>query len=224
MNVAMPANLYALLGYIEGPLSFNYLEETNLALKIFNIDTNTTEYEPFNYVFAEYGRDTKLAAVNMQDTVIFVAIFIFGLPTTWILRRFHFFSKFRITKYLTGKFTEMFLYGFIIRLVVENFMAIFISCVLNFMEPNRSTYGEITSMIFATGLFIAMFVIIFSTTFSMFRNRNTLTEDQVKNEIGSFYEDLRVDSLGPLFYTPIYIVRRMIFCILILTIPDYPLA
>lgn len=224
MNIAMPANLYALLSYIEGPLSFNYLEQTNLALMIFNIDTNTTEYEPFNDVFADYGRDTKLAAVNMQDTVIFVAIFIFGLPTTWILRRFQFFSKFRITKYLTEKFTEMFLYGFIIRLVVENFMAIFISCVLNFMEPNRSTYGEITSLIFAIGLFIAMFVIIFSTTFSMFRNRNTLSEDQVKNEIGSFYEDLRVDTMGPLFYTPIYVVRRMIFCILILTIPDYPLA
>ncbi len=26
MNIAMPANLYALLSYIEGPLSFNYLE------------------------------------------------------------------------------------------------------------------------------------------------------------------------------------------------------
>jgi threonine/homoserine/homoserine lactone efflux protein len=71
----------------------------------------------------------------------------------------------------------MFLYGFIIRLVVENFMAIFISCVLNFMEPNRSTYGEITSMVFAIGLFIAMFVIIFSTTVAMFRKRDNLNED-----------------------------------------------
>ena len=84
----MPPNLYALLGYIEGPLSFNYLEKTNFALKIFNLDTNTTGYEPYNDVFADYGRDTMLAAVNMQDTVIYVAIFIFGFPTTLILRRF----------------------------------------------------------------------------------------------------------------------------------------
>jgi hypothetical protein len=65
MNVAVPANLYALLSYIEGPLSFNYLEQTNLALMIFNIDTDSTEYLPYNEVFADYGRDTRLAAVNL---------------------------------------------------------------------------------------------------------------------------------------------------------------
>jgi hypothetical protein len=118
----------------------------------------------------------------------------------------------------------MFLYGFIIRLFVENFMSIFISCVLNYMEPNRSTYGEITSLVFAIGLLVFMFVIILTTTYSMlFKKRQELNEDEVKREIGSFYEDLRVDSLGALLYTPIYILRRLIFCILILTIPQHPL-
>ena len=113
----------------------------------------------------------------------------------------------------------MFLYGFIIRLVVENFMAIFISCALNFNESKRSSYGEITSLIFSIGLFISMFIIIFWTTYVMFKKSHLLKEDQVKDEIGSFYEDLRLDSKGALFYTPIYIARRLIFCILILAIP-----
>jgi hypothetical protein len=114
----------------------------------------------------------------------------------------------------------MFLYGFIIRLFVENFMSIFISCVLNYMEPNRSTYGEITSLIFAIGLLVFMFVIIIYTSYVMlFKKRQDLNEEDVKREIGSFYEDLRVDSLGSLLYTPIYILRRLIFCILILVIP-----
>ena len=118
----------------------------------------------------------------------------------------------------------MFLYGFIIRLFVENFMSIFISCVLNYMEPNRSTYGEITSLVFAIGLLIFMFVIIVSTTYvMMFKKRQELNEEVVKKEIGSFYEDLRVDSVGALLYTPIYILRRLIFCILILVLPQYPL-
>jgi len=46
-----------------------------------------------------------------------------------------------------------------------------------------------------------------------------LNDEGVKREIGSFYEDLRVDSFGALLYTPIYILRRLIFCILILVIP-----
>ena len=92
------------------------------------------------------------------------------------------------------------------------------------MEPNRSTYGEITSFIFALGLLIFMFVIIFTTTYVMFKKRQELNEDVVKKEIGSFYEDLRVDSVGALLYTPIFILRRLIFCILILVIPQYPLV
>ena len=66
MSISLPPNLYALLSYIEGPLSFDFLSETNLALKIFNLDTaNTTDYEAFNTAFSEFGIDTKLAAVNM---------------------------------------------------------------------------------------------------------------------------------------------------------------
>ena len=117
--------------------------------------------------------------------------------------------------------TSMFMYGFIIRVFVENFMAIFISCILNFKEAQRSSYGEITSFIYSIGLIISMFLIFGIVTYRTIRNRNNLNEDHLKNEIGSFYEDLRLDgSLGVILYTPIYIVRRLIFCILIIVIPD----
>ena len=65
MGVSVPPNLYAMLSYIEGPLSFNYLEESSVALKIFNIDTDTGDYQAYNEVFEGYGWDTKLAAVNL---------------------------------------------------------------------------------------------------------------------------------------------------------------
>ena len=92
------------------------------------------------------------------------------------------------------------------------------------MEPSRSTYGEITSLVFAIGTFISMFVIIFITTYVvLFTKKANLNDEEAKKEIGSFYEDMKVDSTWALLYTPIYILRRLIFCILILTIPEYPL-
>lgn len=224
MGVSLPPNLYALLSYISGPLSFNYLEESNLALKIFNLDPDEGDYEGYNEVFSGFGFQTKLAAVNLQDTVIYAAIFIFGFPFTLALQRIPFIKRFRITKYVSEKLTGIFMYGFVIRLFVENFMAIFMSCVMNFTESNRSTYGEITSLTFAVGLFICMILILFSVTFRMFRDRNDLDDDDIKNRIGSFYEDLRLDSIGALLYTPIYLLRRLIFCILALTLSDFPLA
>jgi hypothetical protein len=42
--------------------------------------------------------------------------------------------------------------------------------------------------------------------------------------IGSFYEDIRTESKWALLYTPIFLLRRILFCIFVLTLENYPLA
>lgn len=49
-------------------------------------------------------------------------------------------------------------------------------------------------------------------------------KSELTRKIGSFYEDIRVESRWSLLYTPIFIVRRILFCIFVLTLESYPLA
>jgi Transient receptor potential (TRP) ion channel len=51
-----------------------------------------------------------------------------------------------------------------------------------------------------------------------------LEQADLKREIGSFYEEIRLDSKAALMYTPIFIFRRTLFCTLLLTLGQYPLA
>lgn len=85
MNLTIPPNLATLLNYISGPLSFNYLQATNFVPWLFNLDSDENEYPMYNDWFTEFGFDTTIAALNLQDTVIYLLIFIIGLPLTVVL-------------------------------------------------------------------------------------------------------------------------------------------
>jgi hypothetical protein len=85
MNLSLPPNLMKMLNYIAGPLSFNYLSQTNLATFLFRLDPTQTAYPQYNEVFTDFGFDTSLAVLNLQDTVVYLTIFILGLPFTLLL-------------------------------------------------------------------------------------------------------------------------------------------
>ncbi len=84
MNLSVPPNLFTMLSYIAGPLSFNFLSEVNLVKYIFLIDPEG-EYSYFNEVFSEFGFSSNLAPLNLQDTVVYLAIYIVMTPVTLIL-------------------------------------------------------------------------------------------------------------------------------------------
>lgn len=71
-----------MLNYIAGPLSFNFLENANFGVWLFNLDEDTAgeDYPAYNTVFSEYGYDSTLAVLNLQDTVIYLFIFVVLLP------------------------------------------------------------------------------------------------------------------------------------------------
>ena len=97
MNLALPPNLMKMLKIISGPLSFNYFSEVNFAPLIFDIDPDG-EYDTYNDAFAEFGFETNLAALNLADTVIWIAIFILGTPLALIIIRIQIFQNFKVLK------------------------------------------------------------------------------------------------------------------------------
>lgn len=82
MGLTLPSNLQTMLNYIAGPLSFNFLESASFGVWLFNLDEDTAEedYPAYNTVFSEYGYDSSLAVLNLEDTAIYLFLFVVLLP------------------------------------------------------------------------------------------------------------------------------------------------
>ena len=99
MNLSIPPNLYMILSLISGPLSFNYWQATNFAPWLFNLDPDGDGYSTYNDNFASFGFDTNLAALNLQDTIIFITMFVMGVPITLLIVKIKCLQKFKIIQY-----------------------------------------------------------------------------------------------------------------------------
>ena len=155
MNLSLPPNLLKMLNYIAGPLSFNYLSQTNLALYLFQLDPDQIAYPQYNELFTDFGFDTSLAVLNLQDTVVYLTIFILGLPLTYLLVKLPKVKDLPKVKKISEYLKSTFMFGFIIRLFVENFMPIFLACLINMYVRGASTSGELRSTVFAFILFVS---------------------------------------------------------------------
>ena len=96
MNLSIAPNLYALLGYFSGPLSFNYWDQTHFAEKVFQLDPDNSNYTSYSENFADFGFDTNLAALSLQDTLIYLSFCIIGTPFTLLVVRMKFLHKYKV--------------------------------------------------------------------------------------------------------------------------------
>lgn len=70
-----------------------------------------------------------------------------------------------------------------------------------------------------------MWAVLIPVTLVTFKNQDELsTNKDLKRKFEGYFEDLRTDSFWALMYTPIFIIRRLIFCILLLTSPTQQLS
>ena len=56
-----------------------------MASFLFRLEPDQTAYPHYNEVFTDFGFETSLAVLNLQDTVVYLTIFILGLPLTLLL-------------------------------------------------------------------------------------------------------------------------------------------
>jgi hypothetical protein len=70
-----------------------------------------------------------------------------------------------------------------------------------------------------------MMTVLIWVTVYMFKHREQLrANNSLEKHIGSFYEEIKIDSTGALLYTPIFIARRLLFCSLLLALGDYQIT
>ena len=87
MNLSIPPNLYSLLNYIEAPMSFNQLQINSFAPWLFGLDPANQKYGNYTDNFSEQGFDTNIVVLNLGDTMIYLAIFIIGMPFSLMVLR-----------------------------------------------------------------------------------------------------------------------------------------
>ena len=97
MNIAVPPNLFVMLSYIAGPLSFNFFQLTNFAPWLFRLNASA-EYDEISDKFTQFGFSNSLAALNLQDTIVYLAIFLVMAPIAFLLSIIPFLHKFSFTR------------------------------------------------------------------------------------------------------------------------------
>ncbi|TNV82092.1 hypothetical protein FGO68_gene4387 [Halteria grandinella] len=217
MNLSLPPNLAIFLNYISGPLSFNYLSATGFAQWLFKVPEDS-EQPVWSSCFEEFGMDTNLSSVLLEDTVVYVAIIVVGMPFTFAIGKFFLVKRFKLMKKLVKKLKEVFFYGFIMRLFIENFFAIYISCVINMHMRTDETYADRTSQAFSFIMFFTLWGVVFWSSYKVYKNKDD--PEKIEDKYGAYFDDLDLKKPKSLFYTPVYLLRRLVFATLALAIPE----
>lgn len=95
MNLSLPPNLFTMLSYIEGPLQFNFMDKTGIGARLFGLNPESDVYPAYSDNFAQFGYDSNLTVLLVQDMIVYLLIFIIGssltigLLKTKALKRFH---------------------------------------------------------------------------------------------------------------------------------------
>ena len=67
--------------------------------------------------------------------------------------------------------SRMMQYSFYVRMLIEEFVSIFITCLINVMRPKYNTWGEILSFIVAIILIVSYVILTYSLDFTLISAR-----------------------------------------------------
>ncbi len=127
-------------------------------------------------------------------------------------------------------------YSFYIRLLVEEFLAIFISSLINVTLSIRHTWGEIFS--YSLSIFmIVSFILLLKSLIQILmillpiviahhilnHHKTKQQQEEIGKRLGSIYQDVRKDSPIRLLFISFYVTRRIIFALSTLYMASNPM-
>jgi hypothetical protein len=101
-----------------------------------------------------------------------------------------------------------------------------IACTINYLIPSFITPGDYFSYIFAITLMLGISLMILTMTliiiFRKMKDKFVKDEAVFNARFGSYFLELRQYSVAPLLFHLLFILHRVIFCLSILFLADYP--
>ena len=151
MNVVIPSNLYYVCSLISGPLSLKLIDVSNFTARLFRLETYYQSYSPH---FEAFGFQNTQVILDLQISLYiilatpgtFILLFIFNKCTV----------KCKKANNFAQKMSRMMQYSFYVRMLIEEFVSIFITCLINVMRPRYNSWGEILSFTLAIILIVSL--------------------------------------------------------------------
>jgi hypothetical protein len=102
------------------------------------------------------------------------------------------------------KLRDMFMFGFLIRLIFESYMDLSIACFLSIADQIRQRSWEKMERMQVTFWFSLLVLIApFASAWLINKNSRDLYSEGVHRKIGSLYADLSLKTKMRLYYNPI---------------------
>ena len=182
--------------------------------------TNNFITKPFSEKFAQIGFPSLSFFGNFADQ----------LGTWFVLFLIYLLLRFLNNIIPKGRFTfikqwkEDYEYNGVLRMMIESFMQLSVSSILNIWNLGYSTPVQIISLAGASvGLYLAVcFIIICSIICET--PAAEMRKTVFAKKFGTLIEELRVESYGAKIFWPLYLIRRIYSAIIIVVLIKYPLV
>jgi hypothetical protein len=115
-------------------------------------------------------------------------------------------------------------WNLILRNFLEGYMEYAISSLINIYKLEWDSGTHKFSSIFSIIIFAWIFLLPFLVWFILWRNFEKLEKKESVISFGSIYMELRVGSKNALLYNVFFMLRRLLFTIVILVFKNWPFA
>ena len=114
------------------------------------------------------------------------------------------------------------LYSLLIRLFIESYFELCISCLLNLQQVQFVGSGQLAGSISTFVLSILAITIPPTLLIFYYKNKSAVIDKKVKLRLGSFYDGLRLKSDASMLFIIVFMLRRLILAFSFVYLIDYP--
>ena len=221
LNVNFPENTMFFYSLIIEISSFNLIPESWMeAIKKKFFYFNDVE---FDESFTKMGYKSESSIENLGSMFMYfggsLCLLGFVLLIRFLKNRSQFINK--VYTYLA----KIIFWNLILRMFLEGYIEYAITSLINIYKLEWDTRSNSFSSVFSIVIFTLIFIFPFIVWYILWKNSaEKLLEQESIDSFGSTYMELRNDSKSALLYNVIYMLRRLLFCIIILVFKKWPFA
>jgi len=179
--------------------------------------------EPVTEKFGALGYETKYFVKNMGTVFIVGVIFVILLVLTLFLHVLNKIVNISVTEKVANWMYRMVCWNPILRLLIESYIFIALSCCINLTEFTFGDSGSRASSISTVVGLILIILLPFFVLYFMHKKFAKLKNKQVKSKFGAMYEGLDLDKGRSVILVRLfYFGRRLMISFTVTYLRDYP--
>ncbi|TNV87552.1 hypothetical protein FGO68_gene2096 [Halteria grandinella] len=217
MNLVFPANAVLFYNFIIDISNFDILPVDSMENKLFKFTDSPSQ--PW---FEQLGYNQNPFLQNMGSMMIYVCVYLglsLSVPFIGYIK-----GRNSILAKLYTYLRENFFFNSFLRLFLEGYMQFSICSLIStsnaLWDSSSDRLSTVLGLIFTTCITLFPFLV----WILLWRQLPNLKYKHSEQTYGSLYNEIRSDNRGAVVYSVVYMIRRLVFVIIALTLHKYPYA